>query len=70
MEIIVTVILAGTTAELVQEPRRDLRSPNRQRLIPGRPIPNRSLLINQITICIVFHHITSGIPPVVKDLGA
>lgn len=53
---------------LIQKPLRHLRPPNRQTLIPRRSPRNRRILIDQIPIGIMLHHIPRSIPPIIKDL--
>src|SRR5271154_2208248 len=52
----------------IQKLLRYLRTPDRQPLVSSRPIPQRRVLINQVPIRIMFHHISRRIPPVVEYL--
>lgn len=55
---------------LLQKRSRDLWSPHSQRVRARLHIRNWGILINEVAIRVVLHNITSGIPPVVKDLRA
>jgi hypothetical protein len=53
---------------LFQKPRWDFGAPDCQRFVSRWTIPDRCLVIDQIAIGIMLNHISSRIPPVVKDL--
>src|ERR1700722_5784889 len=52
----------------IQKLLRHLRAPDRQPLVSRRPIPQWCVLIDQVPIRIMFHHISRCIPPVVEYL--
>lgn len=52
-----------------QERSRHIGSPNGQRLISSGTVSDRRLVSHQVPICIMLNHVTSRVPPVVKDLG-
>src|SRR6266498_5557475 len=54
---------------LLQEPLWHLRPPHSKRFFTCRSIPNWCIFIDQITVCIMFDHIASRIPPIVEDLA-
>ncbi|KAF2743047.1 hypothetical protein M011DRAFT_529453 [Sporormia fimetaria CBS 119925] len=60
----------NTPPQLIQKPLRHLRPPNSKTLIPRRAPSDRRLLIHQIPIRIMLHHIPARIPPVIKYLAS
>lgn len=55
---------------LIQEPLRNLRSPNGQTLMTSGSVTYRGIFIDLISVRIVLNHITSRVPPVVKQLAS
>lgn len=53
---------------LRQKCSRDPRSPDSQRFTTGLHVSDRGILIDQISICVMFHHVPRGIPPIVENL--
>ena len=56
--------------DLLKECLRDFWAPNSKTLISSRPVSYGRVLIYQIAVCIMLHHISRGVPPVIKNLAS
>jgi hypothetical protein len=54
----------------IQKFPRHLRSPDRKSFMSRRSVPQWSVLVDQVSICIMLNHIPRGVPPVVEYLAS